>query len=145
MPHRAETPKRAANNTSRAGQRPSWTAFSYPMSPAGWLPLDLNGGKPSSANCEPSKLLEGLQIDATCGSLPARRTAARPFAIGPACHRRECHSERRFGVPREPGRWSCEASLCVAACGPFGWRKQMLKVCVNSLSGPIDADLEHLL
>jgi hypothetical protein len=39
---------------------------------------------PSSANCEPSNLLEGLQIDATCGSLPARRTAAaRPSATGP--------------------------------------------------------------
>ena len=52
-------------------------------------------------------------------------------------------TERRFGVPHEPGRWSCGASLCEAACQPFGWQKQMLKVCVNPPPVPIDAPLRE--
>jgi hypothetical protein len=52
-------------------------------------------------------------------------------------------TERRFGVPREPGRWSCGALLCGATCRPLGWQKQMLKVCVNPPPVPIDAPLRE--
>ena len=50
--------KRAANNTSNAGQRPSCTAFSYPMSCAGWLPLDLNGESPVQRTAIPQSSLK---------------------------------------------------------------------------------------
>ena len=67
----------AFNQPEIAGQHPLprrampvFIRIQLPHVSCGVPPTGSEGRKSSSASCRPSKLLEGLRADATCGSLP---------------------------------------------------------------------------
>src|ERR1039458_1806224 len=57
MPHRAETPKTRSQQHLERRATPV-LHISYPMSAAGWLPLDLNGESPVQRTASPQSSLK---------------------------------------------------------------------------------------
>lgn len=89
--HRGRNHKSVA--TFGNGRRPPSSAFSYPMSPAGCLSLDLNGESPVQRTASPRSSLRGSR--STRRAVRFGRGALQlpdPFQ-SQACHRRDCRSE----------------------------------------------------
>src|SRR5450759_2126251 len=92
------------------------------MSPAGWLPLDLNGENPVQRTASPQSSLKASR--STRRAVRFRRGALllldplQPDQLVTAENATPC----RFGVRCEPAGWPCRASLCVAAC--WGGRRR---------------------
>src|ERR1017187_4914157 len=88
------------------------------MSPAGWLPLDLNGESPGQRTAIPQSSLKASR--STRRAVRFRRGAL--LLLDPLQPDQlvtvENATQSRFGALDELASWPSGASLCVAACWP---------------------------